>query len=272
MKRKTHTTLLFLKHIKKSDLRISEESTEKHCTSSNLIKRLLIIMIIVFGYNNNLTAQNKFKVSLSGGLNDNKVTYDAKDRVETNYTSENGNYIKANFLYNFHRKFSVQAGITYLNKNYKYERTGPYEGPYTKYDSKYINIPIMFGCKPLDFTLKDTKFDFEIFAGTYIGWWSSLKREGKQFIFAELQNDGNFPLEEFSESYDFDENEREFNRLDYGLQAEARLSYNIYKQIDIFLEYSYLYGLSDNEKSQVRKTSTYYYTTSNYGIGVAYKF
>lgn len=241
-----------------------------HKRSLSIIPKVLGILFIILITNLSSSAQNKFRLSISGGLNNNDITYSATNRVNTEYVDENGNYFKVGLNFKIYEQISIQTGLTYLNKNYKYRRTRTNEGIYTLHKSRYFNIPVMVGIQPLHKTLENTNFNFEIFAGAYVGWWNSLERESTVYVFGELNFDG-FPKKTIVESYDFDKNENHFNRVDYGLQAETRVDYKINKNLGVFIEYSFMYGLSDNQKQQLRKTSNYYYTTSNYGVGISYK-
>lgn len=236
--------------------------------------RKLLILCIIFSatLSLSLNAQDKFRVSLSGGLNDNDITYNTSNRVDTEYVGESGNYFKAGFAFKVYKNLHIQTGLMYLNKNYRYQRTGYYEGIYTNYNTRYFNVPVMLGIKPFYESLKNTRFNFEIMGGAYAGWWNTLERDGVVQTFPELDFEVGFPKKEFKESYDFDKNINKFNRVDYGLIAETRFAFRIYKQFDLFAEYSFMYGLSDNQKEEIRKPSRYYYTTSNYGIGVSYNF
>ncbi len=236
-----------------------------------LMQRTLFFLLIAIFTNTSLSAQSKFRVSLSGGWNNNDITYSASNRVNTEYEGERGNYFKAGVNFKVYKNISIQTGLMYVDKNYRFQRTGAREGVQTLYNAKYFNIPVMVGFQPLHNTLKNTKFNFDVFAGTYVGWWNTLDRESTVQVFAELNFDG-FPTKTISESYDFKANENQFNRVDFGLQAETRVGYNFYKNMNVFLEYSFMYGLSDNQKNQLRQTSKYYYTTSNYGIGISYNF
>lgn len=230
-----------------------------------------LLLFTTFFISTSLSAQEKFRVSFSGGLNNNDITYSADNRINTEYVGKTGNYFKAGFNFKIHKYISIQTGLAYLNKNYQYQRTGSREGISTLYETRYFNIPVMVGVQPLYNALKDTKFNFEIYAGTYAGWWNTLDRESTVEVFGELNLDG-FPRKTVTEAYDFAKNENHFNRVDFGLQAETRVEYNFYKNMNVFVEYSFMYGLSDNQKNQLRKTSNYYYTTSNYGIGISYNF
>ncbi|MDX8552871.1 PorT family protein [Tenacibaculum sp. 1B UA] len=247
------------------------KNKKTHGRKFSFTPKVFLLLFTAFLINSSLSAQSKFRVSFSGGLNNNDITYSASNRVNTEYVDEEGNYFKAGFNFKVYKHISIQTGLTYLNKNYRFQRTGTREGISTLHKSRYFNIPVMVGIQPLHKTLKNTKFNFEVFAGTYVGWWNSLKRESTVEVFGELDFDG-FPKKTITESYDFDKNENHFNRVDYGLQTETRLGYNFHKNLSLFLEYSFMYGLSDNQKEQLRKTSNYYYTTSNYGIGISYNF
>lgn len=232
--------------------------------------QVFLLVFMTFIASQCLSAQEKFRVSLSGGGNHNDITYSASNRVNTVYSGKNGYYLKAGINFKPYKNISFQSGLTYIQKNYVFQRTGPREGVSTIHKANYFNMPFMIGLQPLFHSLKSTKFNFEIFAGTYIGWWNSLERESNIQVFGELDIHNNIPIKKVADSYDFNKNENHFNRLDYGLQAETRISYLFQKNINLFIEYSFMYGLSDNQKNQLRKTSNYYYTTSNYGIGIAY--
>ena len=237
-------------------------------------KRALLLFLVAIVCNLSLSAQNKVRVSLSGGLNDNDITYKANNRINTEYQNEGGNYFKAGVNFKIYKNISIQTGLTYLNKNYRFKRTGFLSDITSLYETRYFNIPVMVGIQPLANVLKNTKFNFDILGGVYVGWWNSLDRNSSTRIFSAdgFNVDPEDTIVSISESYNFDTNENHFNRVDYGLQAETRLGYNFYKNLSIFVEYSFMYGLSDNQKNHLRQTSKYYYTTSNYGLGLSYNF
>ena len=229
-------------------------------------KRALLLFLVAIVCNLSLSAQNKVRVSLSGGLNDNDITYKANNRINTEYQNEGGNYFKAGVNFKIYKNISIQTGLTYLNKNYRFKRTGFLSDITSLYETRYFNIPVMVGIQPLANVFKNTRFNFEILGGAYVGWWDSLDRDSSTISTSSIG------ITKVSESYNFDTNENHFNRVDYGLQAETRLGYNFYKNLSIFVEYSFMYGLSDNQKNHLRQTSKYYYTTSNYGLGLSYNF
>lgn len=234
-----------------------------------IVTVLLGIIIGVNAYSQDVNAYSQKRIIVKGGINNNDITFNTAGRVKTEYIGQSGNFLSVGLEIQINSRFGLYGGVSFLNKNYRFQRTGSiYGGQYSNYKTRYINVPFLLTFKPLEYVLKDSKFGFSVMAGSYLGYWTSLNIDGYYKLFVE-QSD---KLKYYKGKYDFDKNENNYSRLDYGLQTGANLSYDISKRVSILIDCTLLYGLSDNKKKTVRQASKYYYTTYNFGLGIAYKF
>ncbi|BAV95484.1 hypothetical protein [Ichthyobacterium seriolicida] len=213
----------------------------------------------------------KLIIYASGGYDFNKVTHNLSNRVSSDYVGQDGFYTSLivegkNAL----DLFDVSSGVEVLSKNYRFERSGEYEGWYTNYNTLYLNVPIRLGIGVLSMIGNYIEgLDFTIHGGPYFGYWLSLYREGQYFSFSgSVEKDPE--MVKIEGPYDFEENINKFSRVDYGFEFGSKLSYQLFEGLGAFIECNLLYGTSDNCYDYRNKSSNHYYTTLTAGGGVFY--
>ena len=243
---------------------------------------MFLALLLCIG--NQLNAQSqeeekkeKFKVGLSAGVNLNSVKQNLSNRVYSEYSGKNGIYLDVYGEYRFYGPLYVSAGIAYLKKDFEFKRTGDqYKGIFTDYNASYFDFPISVGMYILNpDKIKGLKMQLGI--GAYVGYWSSLKRSGVYPTLAGLRDNAGTNILDLlppyyvnDEKYDFEKNENQLNRFDYGLQGGIKVLYGISESLDISLGYDLFYGLSGIQK-KAKKANPLYHTSSIIKVGLAYR-
>ena len=217
-----------------------------------------------------LFAQNKVKLGVDAGYTYSSFNTDISNLIDSKYKSRYGFGINFSAEVSIWRSLFVSSGISYLQKNYEFQRTGSREGWYTKYDNDFLSVPVLVGGYILNDPNQSTGVWIKVAGGMYTEYWLSMKREGQCPAFTTLRPDGTLTYTKTSDKYDFDKNENQLKRFGYGLQGQAQLGYS-FDKIDVYASYNYQYGLSDITKynNNNRKTTRDSYMIS---AGVAYKF
>lgn len=218
--------------------------------------------------------QTMLRVEVSGGLSMNSVRQNLSNLIHSRYIGKEGYFVNASVAYRFEDPLIITAGISLLQKDFEFKRSGPYEGVFTDYNTTYLNFPIMLGAYLIN-PYKEKGWKLSVAAGGYLGHWLDLKRKGRYQSFAGLEFDDVlkeevFPWATVEERYDFDTNENQLNRFDYGVQGEVKVIYDFSKYLGCSLGYTYKHGLSNIYKTNINDHPIYN-RTSVISIGMSYK-
>ncbi|AQX84454.1 outer membrane beta-barrel protein [Elizabethkingia sp. HX WHF] len=218
-----------------------------------------------------LFAQNKFKIGLDAGYTYSVLNGNVSNLVDTKYSGRYGFGVNLSGEYMIWKSIFMSTGVSFLQKNYKYERTGTRSGQYTDYKNNFLSFPLLVGAYILNNPHESKGVWIKVAGGMYTEYWLNMKREGQYPVFGGLQPDGTFPYVKVSDTYDFKKNENQLNRFGYGLQGQAQLGYS-FDKFDVYGAYNYQYGLSDISKTNTDKDQKA--TTRSYmiSVGVSYKF
>ncbi|MGS2764533.1 outer membrane beta-barrel protein [Sinomicrobium sp. M5D2P9] len=216
-------------------------------------------------------AQGNLKLNLDAGVTYNSLDYNLSNRVDSRYNGRWGLAANLSLEYRFYDSFFVSGGVSFMQHNFEFERTGSREGWYTKSRNNYLSIPVLVGAYLINNPFEEKGLWLRVAGGAYTGYWLSMNRKGQYPVFSELQWDGSFPLsEKVRERYDFKRNENQLNRIHYGLQGQLQAGYSFGKY-GIYASYSYLYGLSGLQKNNVNDRDMFH-KTSMINIGISRNF
>lgn len=235
-------------------------------------KRLCkVLCLCLLSAGSSFYAQNKFKVGLDAGYTYGTLNANMSNLIDAKYVGHYGFGINLSGEYMIWKSLFVSTGISFLQKNYEYQRTGSRAGWYTKYDNDFLNFPLLIGSYVLNNPHENKGVWMKVAGGMFTEYWLSMKREGQYPVFNELQTDGTFNHTKVSDTYDFQKNENQLNRVGYGLIGQAQIGYN-FKKFDVYGSYNYQYGLSDINKDNEDKNQKMTRRTYMVSIGAAYKF
>lgn len=216
-------------------------------------------------------AQGNLKLNLDAGATYNSLDYNLSNRIDSRYNGRWGFAANLSLEYRFYDSFFVSGGVSFMQHNFEFERTGSREGWYTKSRNNYLNIPVLVGAYLINNPFKSEGLWLRVAGGAYTGYWLSMKRKGQYPVLFEVQMDGEKPLsEKISERYDFKRNENQLNRIHYGIQGQFQAGYSFGKY-GIYASYSYLYGLSGLQKNNVNDRDMFH-KTSMINIGISRNF
>ncbi|SDI93864.1 outer membrane beta-barrel protein [Chryseobacterium jejuense] len=230
-----------------------------------------IFCLCLFSAGTVVMGQNKLKISLDAGYTYGVLNSDLSNLVDSRYTGRYGFGVNLSGEYMIWKSLFVSTGVSFQQKNYKFERTGSRDGWYTEYNNNFLTLPLMVGGYILNNPHETTGVWIKIAGGMYTDYWLSMKREGRYPVFNELQENGTFNYTQVSDKYDFKKNENQLNRWGYGLAGQAQLGYS-FNKFDVYGSYNYQYGLSDINMAnddKDRKSTIRSYMIS---LGVSYKF
>ncbi|MCT4217335.1 outer membrane beta-barrel protein [Elizabethkingia anophelis] len=231
--------------------------------------RILCAALLSLG--TSLLAQKKFKIGLDAGYTYSVLNGNLSNQVDSKYSGRYGVGVNLSGEYMIWNSLFVSTGVSFLQKNYKYKRTGTHSGWYSDYTNNFLSFPLMVGGYILNNPHESKGIWIRLAGGMYSEYWLSRKFDGQYPVFSEQQLDGSFPYNKVSGTYDFKENENQLNRWGYGVQGQAQLGYS-FKKFDVYGAYNYQYGLSDinlTNKDKATKEALRSYMIS---VGVSYKF
>ncbi|MDV3751526.1 outer membrane beta-barrel protein [Elizabethkingia anophelis] len=218
-----------------------------------------------------LFAQNKFKIGLDAGYTYSVLNGNLSNLVDTKYSGRYGFGVNLSGEYMIWKSLFVTTGVSFIQKNYRYERTGTRSGQYTDYTNNFLSFPLMIGGYVLNNPHESKGVWIKVAGGMYSEYWLSRKFDGQYPVFAGQKPDGSFPYTKVSGTYDFKENQNQLNRWGYGVQGQAQLGYS-FDKFDLYGAYNYQYGLSDinlTNQDNNKKEALRSYMIS---VGISYKF
>jgi hypothetical protein len=155
----------------------------------------------------------------------------------------------------------IQAVPTFVQKNYKMQRTGFYADAYQENDNNYLELPIMAQFRFGGHFGKQQSLYGILNLGGFGGYWLSGHVKGNTLSPMDLVN-----YQPYSESYTF--NSTKDNRFEWGGLAGVGLQYMPNKKYVISLEGRYTPSFSDQQKAYSENQTPRYNDTYSVLLGV----
>ncbi|MGN6490904.1 MAG: outer membrane beta-barrel protein [Agriterribacter sp.] len=188
--------------------------------------------------------KNKIKAGMDVGYTYSNRQANLSNYINSKYTPDVGIGVNLSGEYLVWKTLFVSSGVSFLQKNYKYKRTGRNAGWYTKFKNSYLHFPVSVGGYLINNPHKDKGIWLRLSGGAYAEHWLSMRRDGQYPVAFQVNLNGTFDHVKVSERYDFKKNENQLKRFGYGLQGGGQLGYAL-KKFDMYAAYNYQYGLSD---------------------------
>lgn len=230
------------------------------------------LCICLFFVGENLFSQSKLKIGLDAGYTYSVLSANLSNLVDSKYTGRYGYGINFSGEYIMYKALFVSSGISFLQKNYSFERTGSHAGWYTNYNNYLLSFPLMVGSYILNNPYENEGIWLKLAGGMYAEYWLIRNWEGQFPLFSGINPDGSFNYTKASGKYDFNTNENQLNRFGYGLQGQVQLGYSFSNKFDLYGTYNYQYGLSDISKTNTDKNQKMATRSYMISIGISYKF
>ncbi|HIB8182131.1 TPA: outer membrane beta-barrel protein [Elizabethkingia anophelis] len=221
-----------------------------------------------------LIAQHKLRIGLDAGYTYNVITSNLSGTVDSKYSARYGAGANLHLEYNIWKNIFVSTGVSFVQKNYNFERTGSRAGWYTQFTNDFLSFPLLVGIYAFGEPSQKNGLWIKLAGGMYNEYWLRMKREGRYPSFMgsdiEVGLDKITDIIEYDKvtsNYDFKKNENQLNRWGYGMQGQAQVGYSFNKYM-VDLSYNYMYGLSDiNKVESNKKMSLRTYMLS---LGISY--
>ncbi|HVX50206.1 MAG TPA: porin family protein [Chitinophagaceae bacterium] len=221
-------------------------------------------------------ASAQFSVGVSAGYANNYLVTNASNLISTEYKPLPGFSVSVPVVYSIADWFSVKAEPGFMQKNYRMQRTGFYEGVYQESRNGYIQLPLMG-----HFSFGGESLRGYVDAGGYAGYWFNAHVKGvmpnilNQPAYSNTVNNGqpNNVFDEFTpysynEKYQF--NTTKDNRIELGVLAGAGISYQVSDAYQLFAEAKYYESLTDLQKKYETGQVPRYNQTYVFSIGILF--
>ena len=214
---------------------------------------------------------NRFKVGVDAGYTNTSLDANISNLIDSKYSARGGFGVNISAEMNVWKTLFVATGISYLQRNYTFERTGSRKGWKSQFDNDFISVPVLVGGYLLNNPYTSNGVWIKVAGGIYSEYWTKMKTKGRYPVFTELQPDESFNYTTVSEKYDFGKNEKQLRRLAMGLQGQFQIGYSL-DNLDFYASYNYLYGLTDTFKYHTPGKKKTTRDSHMITIGAAYKF
>lgn len=235
----------------------------------SLRKKLISFFAFVLFLFGCLPLHAQLSVGVEGGYNKNYLITNNANRAFTNYKPLSSFTIGIPVQYKIKDWFAIAADPTFIQKNYRQERSAYFAGVYQDNYNGYVQLPVMG-----HFMFGGERLKGFANAGLYAGYWVTAKIKGVMPNILDVVDnttstgtvyDYNHPYS-YDEKYSFDN--RKDNRWEIGWVAGLGASYEITDRFQVFAEGRLLYGFTDQQKKYEMNQVPRYNTTYGVNVGV----
>ena len=208
--------------------------------------------------------QAQLYVGIEAGGNRNYLITDASDKPFFEYQHSNGYSIGVPLRYAFPKLSwfgGIQAVPTFIQKNYRIQRTGYYSPMYQQTDNSYLQLPLMAQFRFGGNISKTQSLHGILNLGGYGAYWMSSHVKGRA-----LSPMDPYTYQSFDEEYTF--MEKKDNRVEFGGLAGVGLQYAPSKKFVISLESRYTPSFTDQQKAYSENQTPRYNDTYSVLLGV----
>jgi hypothetical protein len=215
----------------------------------------------------------QFSAGIEGGYNKNYLVTNNSNRAFTNYFPLNGFNVGIPVQYQFTEWFAIATDPSFIQKNYRQERSSFFQGVYQNNYNSYLQLPltgrILFGGERLKGFID---------AGIYGSYWLSGKIKGVNANILDLttNNTATNSIFDYQNRYGYNEkyifDKKKDNRLEYGWIAGLGAGYDITTRYHVFAEARLMYAFTDQQKNYMTNQVPRYNSTYGINAGIMYHF
>ena len=211
----------------------------------------------------------QFYIGVEGGYNKNYAVTNNSNRAFTNYKPLPGFNVGIPIQYHVNTWLTIAADPSYMQENYRQERSAFFAGVYQNTYNSYIGLPltahIVFGGKRLKGFAE---------AGISVAYWASSRVKGViPDILDITSGTGNgSTILSYENPYSYDEKHVFDSKADNRFQAAwvggLGITYDINKRFQVFAAGRILYDFTDQQKNYEINQVPRYNTTYSIYAGV----
>lgn len=213
-------------------------------------------------------SQAQWFVGMEAGANRNYLISNTADKPFFDYQPSYGYSAGASVRYVFPKLSSWFGGIqvvpTYIQKNYRIQRTGDYSDMYQQTNNSYLQLPVMAQFKFGGHIGKNQTLHGILNLGGYAAYWMSGHVKGMALSPFDPNN-----YQPYDTKYQFD-NTRD-NRTELGAVIGVGLQYALLDRCVLSVEYRYTPSLTDQQKAYQDDQTPRYNDTHSLLVTVQYR-
>jgi len=206
-------------------------------------------------------------IGIESGANRNYFVSNTEDKPFFDYQPSYGYSIGMPIRYSFPKLSwfgGIQATPSYVQKNYRIERSGYYEPIYQQTDNSYLELPIMAQFRFGGNIGKTQSLHGILNLGGYGGYWLSGNVKGRTLSPMDPNN-----YQEYDEAYSF--SDEKDNRFELGTLAGIGLQYMPNKKYVVAIEGRYTASQTDQQKAYSENQTPRYNDTYSLLLSVQYQ-
>ena len=235
------------------------------------MKKTIISALLAMTALSCMTASAQWRVGIQTGYTHNWLYTENGYFYTRTYQPRGGFSIGAPVQYEFEDWFALQAEVSYIQKNYRMQRTEFFSPLFENMTNHYLSVPVF---AHFSFGGDDLRGFFN--AGFYAGGWLASNRKGAAQTSFGYHYDA-YILEDVSdltELYYYDEkyafNSTRDNRFEAGAMIGIGLQYEINDLLTVLAECRYYYSLTDMQKNYMKMQVPRYLNTMLFQIGILF--
>ena len=211
--------------------------------------------------------QAQWYVGIETGANRNYLISNTADKPFFDYEPSNGFSVGVPVRYAFPKLSwfgGIQAVPSFVQKNYRIQRTGYYEPMYQQTTNSYFELPVMAQFRFGGNINKKHSLYGMLNLGGYGGYWMSSHVEGRTLSPMDPVN-----YQSYDEKYTF--SEEKDNRFELGGLAGIGIQYMPGKKYVFSVEGRYTPSFTDQQKAYSENQVPRYNDTYSLLVGVQYR-
>jgi hypothetical protein len=230
---------------------------------------LINIVLLLGGFSQ---ANCQWVVGIEGGVNKNYLVTTNSSQSFTQYDGYPGFSVGVPVIFQINSWFALESDPNFMQKNYRINRTGFFQGVYQINTNSYLQLPIL-----ANFNFGGQQIKGFVNFGLYIAYWVSSKIKGTEANILNTSDTTNLNptniLNEdnsyyYKQKYQFGSKD---NRLEFGYIGNVGISYDVNMAYSIFVEGIYCYSVTDQQKKYQINQIPRYNTTYGLQIGCLFK-
>lgn len=202
-------------------------------------KLITLFLLLTLMFTLWASPDGRWSIGFSSGYSNNAVLYQKGYRIDTGYENGNGFSISIPVNYKVNDFFSVETGITYVQKNFTWSKTYRTDSATLTFSQKQINgfveIPLS-----LSFSITNSTVSAVASAGPYIGIWAhSYRTDSPYNSSVGLNGEGKYDTVSGFHSFN-----KADNRFEFGFIFTAGVEVEISRTV-MFLRGVYDISITD---------------------------
>jgi Outer membrane protein beta-barrel domain len=239
-----------------------------------MTKKGFLWLVVLLGFA--IPGQAQFSLGVDAGGSINYLYTNSASQALTAYRLRGGVTFDIPLLYKVTDWLSVETEVSFIEKNYRIERTGFFQGVYQDNTNTYIGLPVL-----AHLSIGGQHLRAFLNLGFYGAYWILGRVKGTELNILDpangspasnVQPANSFDLYNpyhYDERYAFDN--RKDQRMEFGWLAGTGMTYELRQYYQLFLECRYALSLTDQRKKYSIDEAPGYNETFSITTGIFFR-